>query len=83
MSLPSPEDGNRSSFRNVVLFSLLEFQTMDKVQKTSNPECHTPSSEPFRIYTFSVEGILEKYFFKFKMKLIEFIKTNIQQTIIC
>jgi hypothetical protein len=24
---------------------------MDKVQKPSNPECYTPSSEPFRIYT--------------------------------
>jgi hypothetical protein len=22
---------------------------MDKVQKPSNPECHAPSSEPFRI----------------------------------
>jgi hypothetical protein len=27
----------------------LEYRTVDKVQKPSNPECHTPSSEPFRI----------------------------------
>jgi hypothetical protein len=40
VSLPSPEDGNRSSFRNIFLY--LEFWTMDKVQK--------PSSEPFRFY---------------------------------
>jgi hypothetical protein len=26
--------------------------TMDKVQKPVNPICHTPSSEPFRIYKF-------------------------------
>jgi hypothetical protein len=31
------------------LFVPLEYQTMDKVQKPSNPECYTPSSEPFRI----------------------------------
>jgi hypothetical protein len=30
----------------------LEYQTMDKVQNPSNPECLTPSSEPFRIYMF-------------------------------
>jgi hypothetical protein len=28
----------------------LEYWTMDKVQKPSHPKCHTPSSEPFRIY---------------------------------
>jgi hypothetical protein len=29
----------------------LEFQTMDKAQNPSNPECYTPpSSEPFRVY---------------------------------
>jgi hypothetical protein len=32
VSLPSPEDGNRSSFRNVVFSMYLEFRTMDKVQ---------------------------------------------------
>jgi hypothetical protein len=30
VSLPSPEDGNRSSFRNVVFNSYLEFRTMYK-----------------------------------------------------
>jgi hypothetical protein len=27
----------------------LEYLTIDKVQKPSNPNCHTPSSETFRI----------------------------------
>jgi hypothetical protein len=30
----------------------LEYRAMDEVQKPSNPECYTPSSEPFRIYFF-------------------------------
>jgi hypothetical protein len=33
--LPSPEDGNRPSYPNVVFSSYLEFETMDKVQKAS------------------------------------------------
>jgi hypothetical protein len=33
VSLISPEDGNISSFRNVVLSSYSEFQTMDEDQK--------------------------------------------------
>jgi hypothetical protein len=33
LSLSSPEDGNRSRFRNVVFCSYLEYRTMDKVQK--------------------------------------------------
>jgi hypothetical protein len=37
VSLTSPEDGNRSSFRNVVFYSYLEFFAMDKVQKPSDP----------------------------------------------
>jgi hypothetical protein len=38
--LPHPwcEDGNRSSFRNVVSPNFLEYWTMDKVQKLSNSE---------------------------------------------
>jgi hypothetical protein len=31
-------------------FSYLELRAMDKVQKPSNSECHTPSSESFRFY---------------------------------
>jgi hypothetical protein len=31
------------------VFQFLEYQTMDKVQKPSNPECYTPPPEPFRI----------------------------------
>jgi hypothetical protein len=38
VSLPSPEDGNRSSFRNVVFSSYLEFWTLDKVGKLSVSE---------------------------------------------
>jgi hypothetical protein len=38
VSLPSPEGGNRSSFRNVVFSNYLEFRTMDKVQKPSDSE---------------------------------------------
>jgi hypothetical protein len=34
----SPEDGNRSSCRNVLFLSYLEFQTMDKVHKHSDSE---------------------------------------------
>jgi hypothetical protein len=36
---PSPEDGNRPSFHNVVF---LKHQTMDKFQKTHYPKCQTP-----------------------------------------
>jgi hypothetical protein len=38
VSLPSPEDENKSSFRNVVFFSYLEFRTMDKVHNASDSE---------------------------------------------
>jgi hypothetical protein len=41
VSLPSPKDGNRSSFRNVAVQS--EFWTMDKVHKPSVSECYAPS----------------------------------------
>jgi hypothetical protein len=44
----SPEDGNRSSFRNFISSSYLEFRTMGKVQKPSDPDCYAPLSEPFR-----------------------------------
>jgi hypothetical protein len=47
---PSPEDENRSSFRNVVFSAFLEYWNMDQVQKPINSECYTPSSEYFRIY---------------------------------
>jgi hypothetical protein len=38
---PSPENGNRSSYRNFVFSSLLEYRTIDKVQNPSNSERHT------------------------------------------
>jgi hypothetical protein len=52
ISLPPPEDGNRSRYSSqyVVFSSYLEFRTIDEVQKPSNSECYTPSSEPLRLY---------------------------------
>jgi hypothetical protein len=47
VSLPSPEKGNRSSFRNVV-FWYLEFQAMNKFQKPSSSECYTTTLKPLR-----------------------------------
>jgi hypothetical protein len=41
VSHPSPEGGNRYSFRNIMF---LEYGTMDKDQKPSNPECHNRSA---------------------------------------
>jgi hypothetical protein len=38
ISLPSPEDGNKSSFQNVVFSSYLVFQMMDKVHKLNYSE---------------------------------------------
>jgi hypothetical protein len=59
---PSPEDGNRSSFRNVVLSRIPDD---GKVQKPSNSVCYTPSSEPFTIYNLvvkhTVNGTHRKY----------------------
>jgi hypothetical protein len=40
VSLPSPEDGNRSSFWSVVFSSYLEFWAKEKVQKPSNSVIH-------------------------------------------
>jgi hypothetical protein len=48
VSLPWPEDGDRSSFRNVVFSSYLEFWTIDKAHKSGDSECYTSSSEHFR-----------------------------------
>jgi hypothetical protein len=36
VSLPSPEERNRPSFRNVVFSSYLEFRTMEEVHKASD-----------------------------------------------
>jgi hypothetical protein len=38
MSLPSPDEGNRSSFRNFVFSSFLEYRAMDKVRTPSNSD---------------------------------------------
>jgi hypothetical protein len=45
---PPPEEGNKSSFRNVIVFWFVEFRTMDKVQNPSNSDYYTPSPESFR-----------------------------------
>jgi hypothetical protein len=50
---PWPENRNRSSFRNVIFSSYLEYRTMDRVHKPSVSECYAPSSEPFRLYLLS------------------------------
>jgi hypothetical protein len=46
VSLPSPEEGSRSSSRNV-FSKYLEFRTMDEIPEPSGTEGYTPSSEPF------------------------------------
>jgi hypothetical protein len=49
--LPPPRLRTETDPVSETLF-YLERRTMDKVQKPNNPECYTPSSEPFRIYLF-------------------------------
>jgi hypothetical protein len=44
VSPPSPEDGNRSSFRNVVFSNLLEYRTMDINPKPNNSGNNTTVS---------------------------------------
>jgi hypothetical protein len=36
VSFPSPEDGNRSSFRNILIFSYLESGTVERIHKPSD-----------------------------------------------
>jgi hypothetical protein len=48
---------------NIVFSNMyLEFRTMDKVQKPSNSECHTASSEPFGLYYLTQQKIPETHF---------------------
>jgi hypothetical protein len=47
--LSSPEDGNRSSLRNIVFSGSLEFRTMDKVPKPSDSERHTAALQPLDV----------------------------------
>jgi hypothetical protein len=47
-SLPTPEDGNRSSLQTIVFCSYLEFQMMDKAHKPNDSECYAVLSEHFR-----------------------------------
>jgi hypothetical protein len=49
VSFPLPEEGNRSSFRNIAFSTYLEIRA-DKMHKPSDSECHTALSELFRFY---------------------------------
>jgi hypothetical protein len=40
---------SHEAFHIFVFFNFLEYWTMDRVQKLSNSECYTPSSELIRI----------------------------------
>jgi hypothetical protein len=55
VSLPSYEDGNRSSFQNLVSFGV--YNSGREVHKPSNSECHTPSSRTFRCQDTSLQAI--------------------------
>jgi hypothetical protein len=46
------EGRNWSSFLNFALFWFPDYQTMEKTQKSSNPESHTPSSKTFKIWNY-------------------------------
>jgi hypothetical protein len=80
---PSPVNGNRCSFWNV-LSTFLEYRMMDKVQKPSNSKCYAPISEPFRIYIFMKfilwtnwnEQVIEKYYYYHKNKLTSWKKLS-------
>jgi hypothetical protein len=50
----------------------LEFLTMDKVQKPSDSECYTPSSEPFIIYSYII-GITLRFEYKGKVNAEEIV----------
>jgi hypothetical protein len=50
ISLPSPEDGNRYSFWNVMFSTYLEFWRTDKVHEPSDSYCYMSWSQPFRFY---------------------------------
>jgi hypothetical protein len=55
-SPPSPEDRNRSIFRNAVFLVFRILDDIYKVPKPSNSECYTPSSESFRCQNYWVFG---------------------------
>jgi hypothetical protein len=55
VSHPSPADGNRSSFQIAVFFCVFQNTDDEQSPKPSNPQCHTPSAEAFRIYLNTVD----------------------------
>jgi hypothetical protein len=50
ISLPSPEDGNRPGFRNVMFSSYFEFWMTGKVQKPSDFEHFTCFYHSFKLF---------------------------------
>jgi hypothetical protein len=60
----SPENLNRSIFRNVVFTSYLEFRTMVKIHKPSDSECYTPWAELFAFYQYVSSLVLISHLLK-------------------
>lgn len=52
MSFPSPADGSRRSFQNIVISNYLGFRTMDRVHKTNGSVCCTPTSDHFTLHFY-------------------------------
>jgi hypothetical protein len=50
------ERANPNHWEITILPNVLAYRTIDKVQKPSNSECYTPSSEPFIIYLLNRYG---------------------------
>jgi hypothetical protein len=56
---------------STIWYSSREYKTMNKVQNPSNSECHTPSSEPFRIYMiYDVPNHISNYFIIYNNNII-------------
>jgi hypothetical protein len=56
VSLPSPEDGSRSSFRNIASSSCSEFGATERVKLSRGSECFARSPEPVRFRSYLVFG---------------------------
>jgi hypothetical protein len=60
MSLPTPEDGNRDSFRNIVFSNFCGIP--DEEQNKRKSERYTRSSEAFRIYNVTFFDVWGRVF---------------------
>jgi hypothetical protein len=60
VSLPSPEDGNRSSFRKVVFSTYVEFLTLDNIHELSDSEC-SHRKNPYVPFKKDIMTVLTKY----------------------